>query len=88
MLPENSSSAEQQTHPALRLIAARPDIFSHQGHVVATYRRKADAALGSEKVYGPYYHLNYRETPNRIPAFPPPPFPRRPVSSSSVPKAQ
>jgi len=61
MLPENSNPAEQPTHSALRLIAARPDIFSHQGHIVATYRRKAAATLGSEKVYGPYYHLNYRE---------------------------
>jgi hypothetical protein len=61
MLPEKSSSAEQPTHPALRLIAARPDIFSRQGHIVATYRRKKSATSGAVKLYGPYYHLNYRE---------------------------
>jgi len=32
--------ADQQTHPAPALIAARPDIFARQGSVVATSRRR------------------------------------------------
>ena len=46
---------DQQTHPALTLIAARPDIFARQGSVVATWRRRGT------HTYGPYYRLGYRD---------------------------
>jgi hypothetical protein len=52
---ENSQLADQLDHPALRLIAARPDIFSRQGHVAASYRRR------NGKMFGPYYRLGYRD---------------------------
>jgi hypothetical protein len=42
-------------HPALRLIAARPDIFIRQGHIAATRRRR------NGKTFGPYYRLAYRD---------------------------
>ena len=51
---ENRQPADQLDHPALRLIAARPDIFASQGHVAATYRRC------NGKTHGPYYRLGYR----------------------------
>jgi hypothetical protein len=46
---------DQKNHPALTLVAARPELFARQGAVVATWRQ-----CGS-KTYGPYYRLNYRE---------------------------
>jgi hypothetical protein len=45
----------QVTHPALTLIAQRPDLFQRQGAVVATWRREG------ERKRGPYYQLAYRE---------------------------
>lgn len=45
----------QTTHPALALIAQRPELFSRQGSVVATWRGKG------EQRRGPYYQLTYRE---------------------------
>ena len=47
--------AVSQAHPALQLIAARPDLFSRQGYVAATHRHR------NGKTFGPYYSLNYRE---------------------------
>ena len=49
------SAPERLDHPALRLIRARPDLFSRQGHVAATWRRR------NGKTFGPYYRLGYRE---------------------------
>ncbi len=45
---------EEYIHPALRLIAARPEVFYRQGHVAAGYRRR------NGKTFGPYYRLSYR----------------------------
>jgi hypothetical protein len=52
---ENRRPADQLDHPALRLIAARPDIFIRQGYVAATYRRR------NGKTFGPYHLLAYRD---------------------------
>ena len=52
---EKSNPADQLSHPALALIAARPDLFSRQGYLTATFRRRQG------KTFGPYYLLNYRE---------------------------
>jgi hypothetical protein len=52
---ENHKPADQHAHPALRLIAARPDIFISQGYIAATYRHR------NGKTYGPYYLLAYRD---------------------------
>jgi hypothetical protein len=52
---ENRPPADQLDHPALRLIAARPDLFARQGHVAASYRRRA------ARTFGPYYRLSYRQ---------------------------
>jgi hypothetical protein len=52
---EKSKSADQLSHPALQLLAARGDLFSRLGSVVATWRRRAG------KTFGPYYSLIYRE---------------------------
>jgi hypothetical protein len=52
---ENREVDDQLDHPALRLIAARPDVFCRQGNVAATYRRR------NGKTFGPYYRLSYRE---------------------------
>jgi hypothetical protein len=52
---ENSKPADQPPHPALELIASRPDLFSRQGYLTATFRRR------NGKSFGPYYLLNYRE---------------------------
>ena len=52
---ENRQLDDQLDHPALRLIAARPDVFSRQGHVAGTYRRRG------ARTFGPYYCLRYRE---------------------------
>lgn len=46
---------DQLDHPALRLIAARPDLFTRQGNVAASYRRRG------AKMFGPYYRLSYRQ---------------------------
>ncbi len=37
---EMARPVDQQTHPAIRLIAARHDLFSRQGTVVATWRQR------------------------------------------------
>jgi hypothetical protein len=52
---ENRKSADQHVHPALALLAARPDLFARQGSVVASWRRRGT------RTYGPYYRLIYRE---------------------------
>jgi hypothetical protein len=52
---ENSKGADQLDHPALRLIAARRDVFMRQGHVAETWRRR------DGKKFGPYYRLSYRD---------------------------
>jgi hypothetical protein len=52
---ENRQRADQHVHPALALLAARPDVFARQGSVVASWRRRGTRA------YGPYYRLIYRE---------------------------
>ncbi len=39
----------------MALIAARPDLFSRQGYLTATFRCR------NGKRFGPYYLLNYRE---------------------------
>jgi len=52
---EKHELADQLTHVALKLIAARPDLFCRQGYVAATYRRR------NGKTFGPYYLLSYRE---------------------------
>ena len=52
---ENRQSADQHPHPALALLAARPELFARQGSVVASWRRRGT------KTYGPYYRLIYRE---------------------------
>jgi hypothetical protein len=52
---ENREVDDQLDHPALRLIAARPELFCRQGNVAATYRRR------NGKTFGPYYRLSYRE---------------------------
>ncbi len=52
---EKSTSVDQLDHPALRLLAARPELFTRQGHVVAGWRRL------NGKTFGPYYRLGYRE---------------------------
>jgi hypothetical protein len=52
---EISKPADQLDHPALRLIAARPDMFMRQGHVAITWRHRGG------KTFGPYYRLGYRE---------------------------
>ena len=50
-----SCTAATQSHPALQLIAARPDLFRCQGAVVNTWRRR------NGKTFGPYYRLSYRQ---------------------------
>ena len=52
---ENSKPADQPPHPALELIASRPDLFSRQGYLTATFRRR------NGKTFGPYYLMSYRE---------------------------
>jgi hypothetical protein len=52
---EKQTPVDQQTHPALDLLAARPEIFAQQGSVDASWRRRAN------KTYGPYYRLRYRD---------------------------
>jgi hypothetical protein len=52
---ENRKGADQHAHPALALLAARPDLFARQGSVVASWRRRGT------QTYGPYYRLIYRD---------------------------
>jgi hypothetical protein len=52
---ENRKSADQHAHPAMALLAARPDLFARQGSVVASWRRRGT------RTYGPYYRLIYRD---------------------------
>ncbi len=52
---EKSKPVDQLPHPALRLIAARGDLFRSQGSVVAAWRRR------NGKTFGPYYRLSYRQ---------------------------
>jgi hypothetical protein len=52
---ENPKTVDQLLHPALDLIACNPKIFTRQGTVVATWRRRGD------KIFGPYYRLAYRQ---------------------------
>jgi hypothetical protein len=52
---ENRPLCDQQTHPALALSAARPELFAAQGTVAASRRGR-----GSQS-YGPYYRLTYRD---------------------------
>ena len=52
---ENRQPADQLSHPALELIASRPDLFSRQGYLRATFHRRGG------KTFGPYYLLCYRE---------------------------
>jgi hypothetical protein len=52
---ETERIVDQQTHPALALIARRAELFARQGSIVAAWRRR-----GSH-TYGPYYRLCYRE---------------------------
>jgi hypothetical protein len=47
--------ADQLDHPAIRLLALRPELFTRQGHIAASWRRR------NEKTFGPYYRLAYRE---------------------------
>jgi hypothetical protein len=53
--PVDQLPPDQPPHPALRLLAARQDLFRGQGSVVATWRRRGG------KTFGPYYRLSYRE---------------------------
>ena len=46
---DGSCTAIPETHPALQLIAARPDIFCRQGYIAATYRRR------NGRTFGPYH---------------------------------
>ena len=52
---EIPTSVDQLEHPALRLLALRPELFALQGSVVAGWRHRG------EKTFGPYYRLAYRE---------------------------
>jgi len=52
---EICKGADQHPHPALALLAARPELFARQGSVVASWRRRG------AYTYGPYYRLIYRE---------------------------
>ncbi|MEN6458960.1 MAG: DUF1678 family protein [Thermoguttaceae bacterium] len=51
---ENPIATDRCDHPALRLIAARPEVFCRRGHVSAGYRHE------NGKTYGPYFRLGYR----------------------------
>ena len=52
---ETERIVDQQTHPALALIARRRELFARQGSIVAAWRRRG------LRTYGPYYRLSYRE---------------------------
>jgi hypothetical protein len=51
---KRQDAASTTEHPALRLIAARPDLFYRQGNVAAGYRHR------NGKTFGPYHRLSYR----------------------------
>jgi hypothetical protein len=53
---EIPAPADQLDHPALRLLALRPELFIRQGHVAASWRHR------NGKTFGPYYRLSYRES--------------------------
>jgi hypothetical protein len=52
---ETERIVDQQTHPALALIARRRELFARQGSIAAAWRRRGS------RTYGPYYRLSYRE---------------------------
>jgi hypothetical protein len=52
---ENRDFVDQLAHPAVALLAARPELFARQGSLSATWRRRGD------KTFGPYYRLRYRD---------------------------
>ena len=52
---EKQPAVDQQTHPALALLAANPQFFAQHGTVSAYWRHRGD------KKYGPYYRLRYRD---------------------------
>ena len=52
---ETERIVDQQTHPALALIARRAELFARQGSIAAAWRRRGS------RTYGPYYRLCYRE---------------------------
>ena len=52
---ENRQVCDQQTHPALALLAARPELFVGQGTVAASRRGRGPQS------HGPYYRLTYRD---------------------------
>jgi len=49
------SNAQLETHPALQLLAARPDTFARHAHIAASWRQR------NGKKFGPYYRLAYRD---------------------------
>jgi hypothetical protein len=53
---EPQQPVDQLPHPALVLLAVRPDIFTRQGSVAATWRCRG------ARTYGPYYRLAYRDS--------------------------
>jgi hypothetical protein len=55
MKMEIPTPAGQLDHPALRLLALRPELFMRQGHIAASWRCREG------KRFGPYYRLGYRE---------------------------
>ena len=52
---ENQTLVDQQAHPALAILATRPEHFAQQGSISPCWRRRGD------KTYGPYYRLRYRD---------------------------
>jgi hypothetical protein len=52
--PQASAGGQPSQHLALLLIAARPDLFSHQGCVAASWRKRG------AQTFGPYYRLVHR----------------------------
>ena len=52
---ENRDSVDQLAHPALVLLAARPELFARQGSIATSWRRRGD------RTFGPYYRLRYRD---------------------------
>ena len=49
------SNVQLETHPALQLLAARPDLFRRGGHVAASWRQR------DGRKFGPYFRLAYRD---------------------------
>jgi hypothetical protein len=52
---EKQKLVDQQTHPAIILLNARPEFFAQRGSVDACWRRRGG------KTFGPYYRLRYRD---------------------------